>query len=349
MCGIVGFLQNRRGGSDPGGVLRSMVALLEHRGPDDSGTWMDVSSGVCLGHRRLAIVDLSSNGHQPMQSVSGRYVLTYNGEIYNFREMQRNLIDLGHTFRGNSDTEVLLAAVEEWGIRSAIKRLDGMFAFAMWDAATGALTLGRDRAGEKPLFYGTVGADFVFASELKAIMAYPGFKVEVDRASLASFMRYSYVPAPDSIFTRIKKVPPGKFVHVSDRGASVSTPVAYWSIDQVASEGLVERKRLGASEASRTNELEHLLREAISLQVLADVPSGVFLSGGIDSTTIAALAQVQSERAIKTFSIGFTDPRYDESARARAVAAHLGTEHTEHRVTPAQVLEVIPELPPGTG
>lgn len=332
-----------------------MANTLIHRGPDDVGVWVDADAGIALGHRRLAILDLSPAGHQPMVSTSGRYVIAFNGEIYNHLELRKALSKLGAggtapAWRGHSDTETLLAAFEAWGIEKTLTSCVGMFALALWDRATRTLTLARDRMGEKPLYYGWVRGALVFGSELKALRAYPGFDNVIERRALALFMRHNYVPAPWSIFENIWKLPPGCYVQFA---AAELTPGAspsgrgevkpYWSLREVAEAGLPDP--FTGSEAEAVVELERLLLQSIAGQMVADVPLGAFLSGGIDSSTVVALMQAQSSRPVKTFTIGFHEGEYNEAEHAKAVARHLGTDHTELYVTPDEAMAVIPRLP----
>ncbi|MDI6748790.1 MAG: asparagine synthase (glutamine-hydrolyzing) [Rhodocyclaceae bacterium] len=335
--------------------MRRMANTLIHRGPDDVGVWVDADAGIALGHRRLAILDLSPAGHQPMVSTSGRYVIAFNGEIYNHLELRKALSKLGAggtapAWRGHSDTETLLAAFEAWGIEKTLTRCVGMFALALWDRETRTLTLARDRIGEKPLYYGWVRGALVFGSELKALRAYPGFDNVIERRALALFMRHNYVPAPWSIFENIWKLPPGCYVQFA---AAELTPGAspsgrgevkpYWSLREVAEAGLPDP--FTGSEAEAVVELERLLLQSIAGQMVADVPLGAFLSGGIDSSTVVALMQAQSSRPVKTFTIGFHEGEYNEAEHAKAVARHLGTDHTELYVTPDEAMAVIPKLP----
>ncbi|HET7189743.1 MAG TPA: asparagine synthase (glutamine-hydrolyzing) [Gemmatimonadaceae bacterium] len=341
MCGIAGFWARQALGGDVArGRLEAMRDTMCHRGPDDAGTWID--GAVAFGHRRLSIVDLSPLGHQPMTSPDGRFTICFNGEVFNFQALRDELAARGHAFRGGSDTEVMLAAFTEWGVVPALERFVGMFAFAVWDARERALHLVRDRMGIKPLFVGrTPSGDVVFASELKALMAYPGFERRIDPDAVAAYLRYSYVPSPQSIFLGARKLQPG---HVLTLGAP-SSPLdsaPYWSLSAVAREG--ERTPFTGSAADAEEALDTLLREVVGLRMIADVPLGAFLSGGIDSSLVVALMQAQSARPVRTFTIGFMEARYDESAHARAVAAHLGTEHTEQRVTPDEAMAVIPRL-----
>ncbi len=341
MCGIVGILEAwpARGAEGLGALADGMANCLDHRGPDDSGTWVDAGAGVAFGHRRLAIIDLSPEGRQPMLSADGRYVLTYNGEVYNFADLRKQLEGLGHGFRGHSDTEVLVEAVAEWGIEGAVARANGMFAFAVWDRADRVLTLARDRIGEKPLYYGTVDGDFVFGSELKAIRRHPDFAAEIDRNALARFLVHNYIPAPDSVYRGIKKLRPGCLLTV--RPGREPTERPYWSAREVVEAAVNEP--IPAGEA--VDRLEAQLREAVRIRMVADVPIGAFLSGGIDSSTVVALMQAESTRPVRTFTIGFHEAGYDEAAHAGEVADHLGTDHTELYVTPAEAREVIPRIP----
>ncbi len=346
MCGFAGFLDGSgRSTRDQlaSGAL-AMAGRLLHRGPDDGGMWVDERVGIALGHRRLSIVDLSASGHQPMESPGGRYVVVYNGEVYNFPELRRELEGLGHRFRGHSDTEVLLAAVEEWGLRPAVRRLIGMFAFALWDRRERTLSLCRDRLGEKPLYYGWMGDHFLFGSELKAMRAHPAWRGETDRDALALFMRHAYIPAPYSIHRGVMKLLPGTILELREAApGSLPTPVPYWSMAEVAARGVSDPFR--GSEAEAAAELEVLLRDAVAHQMVADVPLGAFLSGGVDSSAIVALMQAQSTRPVRTFTLGFEESGYDEAEHARAVAEHLGTDHTELYVTPGEARDVIPLLP----
>jgi asparagine synthase (glutamine-hydrolysing) len=348
MCGLVGFFRPEGlSAASRDGIIKAITATLAHRGPDDSGTWVDAVSGIALGHRRLSILDLSSAGHQPMSSASGRYVIVFNGEIYNHLQLRKELERLGSSpvWRGHSDTETLLYGFERWGIEPALKKTVGMFAFALWDRRQRVLTLARDRMGEKPLYYGWQGSEFLFGSELKALGAHPAFRAEVDRNALALYMRYGYIPAPHSIYRHIFKLPPGTIFQLSaehGRGSS-HEPKAYWSLREVAVQGLTDP--FDGTDKDAIDELEARLREAVSLQSVADVPLGAFLSGGVDSTTVVALMQARSSRPVKTFTIGFREWGYNEAEHANAVAQHLGTEHTELYVTAREALEVIPRLP----
>lgn len=346
MCGVTGLLEAHRPRrrDDLAETVGSMAETLRHRGPDDFGTWIDAESGVALGHRRLAILDLSSQGHQPMVSPSGRYVLTYNGEIYNFAKIRGQLEAAGQAFAGRSDTEVMLAAIERWGLDKALDSFNGMFAFALWDRDTRQLHLARDRMGEKPLYYGWAGTTFLFGSELKALQAHPRFRGEIDRGALALYLRHNRVPAPHSIYTGISKLPAGATLTVTARSSGPPpVPRAFWSLQRVVEEGLQEPLEATPDEAA--DEVERVLRQAVGMRMQADVPLGAFLSGGIDSSLVVALMQAQSNRPVRTFTIGFENAVYDESEDAARVARHLGTEHVDLRVTPRDALDVIPLLP----
>jgi asparagine synthase (glutamine-hydrolysing) len=343
MCGVTGFLDFERtmSGETQADVCRRMADAIEHRGPDDQGVWVDPAAGIALGHRRLSIIDLSPLGHQPMTSESGRYILSYNGEIYNFEALRVELS--GYRFRGRSDTEVMLAAFEKWGVEGALPRFNGMFALALWDTEARALWLARDRFGEKPLYYGRVGKALVFGSELKAVGRFPGFSGDIDRGALAQFMRFAYVPAPTSIFHGIRKLPASHYLRIARESDIETAPSSYWSLEEVAREGIAHRF-LG-SEEDAVRELDELLRRAMKLRMVSDVPLGAFLSGGIDSSTVVAMMQAGEGAKVRTFTIGSSEAAYDEADSARAVAAHLGTDHTELYVTPEEAQAVIPRLP----
>lgn len=340
MCGIVGFW-----GSFPEpGIAERMAHRIETRGPDDAGVWTNEAAEPALAHRRLSIVDLSPAGHQPMQSPCGRYVLVYNGEIYNHQNLRADLEQEGGAFdwRGHSDTETLLAALCYWGVKGALEQLNGMFAFALWDAAERILFLARDRMGEKPLYYGRSGDTFLFGSELKALAAHPDWRGEVDRDALALFLRHNYVPTPWSIYRGIDKLPPAHFVAIRKDGRDVGEPLCYWDLGRIAEQGVAAA---AGEPDGLTDKLDALLRDAVGRRMAADVPLGAFISGGYDSTTVVALMQAQSERPVKTFSIGFHEAGYNEAKHAMAVAEHLGTEHTELYITPEEAMAVIPKLP----
>lgn len=345
VCGVSGFLDiSRQTNSDDlkATVIR-MADALHHRGPDDGGAWVDPEAGIALGHRRLSILDLSPQGHQPMHSACGRYVVAFNGEIYNFKFLRQELENLGCRFRGHSDTEVLLASISQWGLEKAVLRFNGMFAFALWDRLERQLHLVRDRLGEKPLYYGWMGKIFLFGSELKALRVHPVFKSEIHRDALALYMRHNYIPSPYSIYSGIYKLPPGTILTIPSMNAASTTPVPYWSARAVAERGVATP--WAGSDEEAFEELDRLLRNAIKLRMVADVPLGAFLSGGIDSSVVVALMQAQSDRKVKTFSLGFNEVNYDEAIHAKKVAHHLGTDHTEWYITPAEAMAVIPKLP----
>lgn len=349
MCGLAGYLDVFQ----PAEIVARMVTEIRHRGPDDVGVWQDKVAGIALGHRRLSILDLSPAGHQPMVSATGRFVIAFNGEIYNHLELRKEIekVGAGGTaligWRGHSDTETLLAAFEAWGVEATLKKTVGMFALALWDQETKTLTLARDRLGEKPLYYGWVRGALVFGSELKAIRAYPGFDNPVELRALALYMRHNTIPAPWSIYENIWKLPPGCFVQFAREGLSPTHGrggvQAYWSLRVAAEAGL--REPFLGSEAEALVELERLLKQSLTGQMMADVPLGAFLSGGIDSSTVVALMQALSNQPVKTFTIGFHEGVYDEARHAKAVAKHLGTDHTEWYVRPQDALDVIPKLP----
>jgi asparagine synthase (glutamine-hydrolysing) len=346
MCGIAGFLAPAALLPDAPATARAMGDALRHRGPDDRGEWIDAERGIALAHRRLAIVDLSAAGHQPMVSADGRWVLVFNGEVYNHVELRRALEGAGRSppWCGHSDTETVLAAIAAWGVEPALQGAVGMFALALWDRAQKTLTLARDRLGEKPLYYGVQRGVLLFGSELKALRRHPAFDVAVDRGALALLLRYGYVPGPWSIHTGIRKLPPGTTLTLRRPGdATTVMPQPYWSVGEAALRGVRAPLELGDDEA--VGELDALLRRAVEGQRMADVPLGAFLSGGIDSSAVVAVAQALSGRPVRTFTIGFAEPGYDESVHARTVARHLGTDHTEFVVTPAEARAVIPRLP----
>lgn len=341
MCGIAGFWQAKARNEDPAEILMRMGNAIRYRGPDDFGWRFEQSAGMGFVHRRLSILDLSAAGHQPMSSRSGRYTIIFNGEVYNYEELRAELGPAA-TWKGHSDTEVMLAAIERWGLEAAVSRFVGMFAFALWDANERRLYLVRDRLGIKPLYYGWVCSDFVFGSELKAIGQYPGFEPTIDRDALALYLRHSYVPSPHCIYQGISKLQPGRILSLS---APQSPPEirCFWSASEIAKAGLASRTDAGDSEV--VEELEQKLTNAIRLRMIADVPIGAFLSGGIDSSALVALMQAQSNRPVKTFTIGFHEDGYNEAVHAKRIAAHLGTDHTELYVTPQEALDVIPLLP----
>ncbi|MBT5028349.1 MAG: asparagine synthase (glutamine-hydrolyzing) [Nitrospinaceae bacterium] len=343
MCGLAGFFSETSLNAKAEESLRAMGRSLRHRGPDDEGVWIDSHAGVGLAHQRLSVVDLSVEGRQPMISASGRYVMVYNGEVYNYLELRKKLDQAGEArWRGHSDTEVVLACIEKWGLSKALAQFNGMFAFALWDKVKQVLTLARDRVGVKPLYYGWNGKVFLFGSELKALKAHPEFEGRVDRESLSLLMRFNYIPAPRSIYQNIFKLQPGTFLSI--RGANdVLSPTSYWSFRETAQRAVSAGFNETRDEA--VDHLDSLLGDAVKLRMNSDVPLGVFLSGGIDSSTIVALMQKQSSQAVKTFSIGFHEESFNEAPHARKIARHLGTDHTELYVSPKEALSVIPQLP----
>lgn len=340
MCGVAGYW-NKNGANSA--IAELMAKKISSRGPDDFGVWVDESAGLALAHRRLSILDLSPAGHQPMQSSCGRYALVYNGEIYNHIELRHELERAGRivAWRGHSDTETLLVALQAWGIQDTLSRLNGMFAFVLWDKLKRTLFLARDRMGEKPLYYGNVGGVFFFGSEIKAFTAYPAWRGEISRDSLALYMRHNYIPAPYSIYSGIFKLLPAHYLTVSDGGFDVGKPVCYWNLARIAEQGNIQEP---VSEHSLISNLDSLLKDAVRSRMMADVPLGAFLSGGYDSSAIVALMQAQSMQPVKTFTIGFSEAGFNEANHAKAVANHLGTDHTELYVSPSDALTVVPRL-----
>jgi asparagine synthase (glutamine-hydrolysing) len=341
MCGIAGYLHagSSLGADEVALRVKRMTDAIAHRGPDDSGVWTDEAAGIGLGHRRLSIIDISPLGHQPMHSANARYVITYNGEVYNFHELRAELVQLGHTFISTSDTEVMLAAMTQWGIEAAVRRFIGMFAFAVWDRQDHVLHLVRDRVGVKPLYWSLRGNVLLFGSELKALMAHPAWHGEVDREAVAAFVRHSYIPGPHTIFSGVHKLTPGSVLTFKPGAAPRIT--RYWSL----SDSFESKPARPIDTTSAIEQLDALLRDSVKRRMISDVPLGAFLSGGIDSSTVVALMQAQSSRKVRTFSIGFHEEAYDEAKYAKAVAAHLGTDHTELYVSPREALDVVPRLP----
>lgn len=330
MCGISGILSNNKSEKELGLISRDMANTLHHRGPDAKGVWCD-GSRIAMGHARLAIIDLSPNGLQPMTSRSQKHTICFNGEIYNFLELKKHLDQKSITLRGESDTEAFLECIDQFGLDWTLENSRGMFAFALWNAESAKLTLCRDRLGEKPLYYGRVGNDFVFASELKALKKHPNFTLNIDRAALSAFVKYNYVPTPMCILDGFKKLPASSHVTGATAEELYScVPQAYWQPPQ--------------EHDNRGIDLEQLLIEVVGDQMVSDVPIGCFLSGGIDSSLISAIMQSQSELPISTFTIGFDEGDYDESRHAKAVAEHIGSRHTEWIIGPNDVLDLIPEM-----
>ncbi|MFU8803310.1 MAG: asparagine synthase (glutamine-hydrolyzing) [Bradymonadaceae bacterium] len=344
MCGIAGFWNVRADRYES--AIFSMTNALYRRGPDDAGYWVDPSASIALGHRRLSILDLSEAGHQPMFSASRRYVIVYNGEVYNFEELRRRIEDETsetYPFRGGSDTEVILGAIELWGLERAVEEFVGMFAFALWDREERTLKLVRDRLGIKPVYYGWSGPAFIFGSELKALVAYPGFQAPINRDSLAHLLRYNAIPGAHTIYEGIEKLEPGCILTLRDPRTTEVEITRYWAAEEMARRG--RACPFIGTERQAVDALEELLSKAVGMRMISDVPLGAFLSGGIDSSTVVALMQAHSSRPVRTFSIGFENGGYNEAEDAREVAFHLGCDHTELYVSAEDALAVIPNLP----
>lgn len=346
MCGIAGFIANSQNTLELKSIAKKMVDMIGHRGPDDTGIWVDETSQVAFGHKRLSILDLSMAGHQPMHSKCCRYSLIFNGEIYNHNDIRNKLQEVNEQsleWNGQSDTETLLAAFASWGIEKTLNECIGMFAIALWDKNEGTLTLARDRLGEKPLYYGWQGNTFMFASELKAFKVHPDFTCEIDRNSLTLLLRYNYVPAPYSIYKGISKLPSGSFVQLSINNKELTSVTPYWSLSEIAING--QSNPLNCNDDEAVSLLENCLGSAVEEQLISDVPLGAFLSGGIDSSLIVSMMKARTSQPVKTFTIGFDDSDYNEAIYAKAVAKHLGTEHSELYISPQDALDVIPQLP----
>lgn len=341
MCGIAGFWGPSTNAVGHSELVRLMSRRISHRGPDDDGMWIDRDAGVALAHRRLSIVDLSPAGHQPMMSACGRFVISFNGEIYNHNQLRR-CFSGDHAWRGHSDTEVLLAAIAKWGIRRALEQSVGMFAFAVWDRELRTLTLARDRLGEKPLYFGYLQQTFVFASEPSAFTAHPEWRGEVDRDSLALLMRHNYIPAPYSIYKGVSKLRPGQILTIT-KPSDQPCFETYWSASAVAETG--SASPFTGTPVEAVERLEGLLRQSLQGQMMADVPLGAFLSGGVDSSVVVALMQSISPKPVKTFTIGFEHQDFNEAKHAKVVARHLGAAHNELYVTEREARDVIPKLP----
>jgi len=343
MCGIAGFLDRSRntGIMEAEALAGRMIDRLSHRGPDDRGVWVDAESGIALGHRRLSIIDLSPAGHQPMASSAGRYVLTYNGEIFNWQDLRAELPPPAGGYKGHSDTEIFLRGVEVWGLAETVCRLIGFFAIGLWDREQKRLTLVRDRLGIKPLYWGQFGQTLLFGSELSALRAHPACGSEIDRDALAAYLRTAYVPAPFSIYRGIAKLEPGTMLEIDLDGDLIIN--RYWDVRDAMRAGTADRAKPLAKDA--LERWEGLLADAVQRRMVADVPVGAFLSGGVDSSAIVALMQTNSARRVKTYSIGFREAGYDEAPYAKAVARHLGTDHQEFYVGPEEALAVVPTLP----
>jgi asparagine synthase (glutamine-hydrolysing) len=344
MCGIVGFwdLKQRSTQEQLHSTITNMRDTLTHRGPDGSGNWVDAVADVAFGHRRLAILDLTDHGQQPMRSASCRYVITYNGEIYNHQEIKQELAAANYNieWQGHSDTEVILAAFEAWGVDAAVQKFVGMFAIALWDSQEKLLYLIRDRIGEKPLYYGWINDYLLFGSELKSLKEHPAWQQNINKDAVGLLLQYNCIPAPHTIYEDIYKLQPGHML-VINKDKHVKE-FEYWQLKNIIND--LSSKRVYVDPNNAVDALEAKLKEAVRLQMLADVPVGAFLSGGIDSSTIAALMQAQSSKSVKTFTIGFDDPAYNEAEHAKAIAKHLGTQHTELYLSPQQTLNIIPNL-----
>ncbi|MDV7339810.1 asparagine synthase (glutamine-hydrolyzing) [Terasakiella sp. A23] len=341
MCGIAGLIDLTRSTSTPelSFLTKKMTDTLLHRGPDGGDVWVDGETGVGLGHRRLAIIDLSEAGHQPMTSEDGRFVMVYNGEVYNAEDLRPELLEKGYSFKGHSDTEVMINGFSEWGVEATIEKLIGMFAIALWDMKERRFYLIRDRLGIKPIFWSDTGTHLLFGSELKALYAHPNCPKNINRGAIAAYLRHNCIPAPHSIIENVHKLMPGHMLVREFDGTQTIKP--FWSLENVVK----NREIFQGSETEAVDELENLLKDAVKRRMVSDVPLGTFLSGGIDSSTVAALMQAQSDKPIQSFSIGFEEEGYNEAKHAKAVANHLGTDHTELYVTPSEARDVIPKLP----
>lgn len=344
MCGIVGFWDTKHRNTQEQllHTVTRMRDMIVHRGPDGAGNWVDATTGIAFGHRRLAIVDLTEHGHQPMSSASGRYVITYNGEVYNHQDIKQQLVAANYapTWQGHSDTEVILAAFEAWGIEAALQKFVGMFAIALWDRQEKLLYLIRDRMGEKPLYYGWTDDYLLFGSELKALKAHFAWKQSIDQNAVGLLLQYNCIPAPYTIYQNMHKLEPGHMLVINQDKNVIEQE--YWQLKDIIND--TSRKNNYADPAHAVNELEVKLNDAVRLQMLADVPVGAFLSGGLDSSTIVSLMQAQSSKPIKTFTVGFTDASYNEAEHAKAIAAHLQTQHTELYLSPEHTQAIIPDL-----
>jgi asparagine synthase (glutamine-hydrolysing) len=343
MCGIAGMFVGASNGNDARQLVARMTKTIDHRGPDDEGLWSDTEAGIHFGFRRLAIIDLSEQGRQPMTSASGRFVIIFNGEVYNHNELRRELLAAGFRFRGHSDTEVLLAAFEHWGIERAVPRFVGMFAIAVWDRQRRSLSLIRDRLGIKPVFVHARSGVVSFGSELKALVEDPGFDRTIDRDALTEYLRHLYVPAPRTIYSTAKKLRPGHILTITDPFASLPQSRAYWSLDDVAVSGVANP--FEGSDEEALADFDRQLVDAVRIRMQADVPLGALLSGGIDSSVVVAIMQESADRPVKTFSVGFDVAEHNEAPHAKRLAAHLGTDHTEILLSGKDALDVVPRLP----
>lgn len=344
MCGITGYI-SRYEIVNKNKVLK-MAKAISKRGPDSFGSWYDQKIGVALAHRRLSIIDTSEAGHQPMKSKNGRYTISFNGEIYNFKELKKELNSSGYelTWEGHSDTEVLLAQIQIYGLQKTLKKINGMFALALWDSEKRILSLARDRIGEKPLYYGMNKGSFIFGSELKALKAFDEASLEIDRNSLANYLRHAYIPDPQSIYLGIKKLIPGHYVEFNFEKFQISEPISYWNLFDYASHNN-KIKNIDKSSDFFLNELKKRLTKSVELRMISDVPIGAFLSGGLDSSIIVSIMQSISNKPINTFTIGFNDQGYNEAKSAKEISNFLGTNHTELYITPEKTLDTVSKLP----
>ncbi len=338
MCGLSGYWSASENAQES--IAMAMIAQLKHRGPDALGVWVDSENGIALGHSRLSIIDISSAGTQPMVSQDGRFVLVFNGEIYNHRRLRSQIEESGWggAWRGHSDTETLLVALQVWGVPSTLSKLRGMFAFSMWDRHSETLTLARDRVGEKPMYYGRAGETFLFGSELKSLAKHPAWRPKISRDVLSLYIRHGYVPDPFCIYEDFLKLPAGHWLEV--KNAQAGDPISYWNFEELVR----EEKRVNVV-PGLMDEFESRLKRAVLQCMESDVPLGAFLSGGIDSSTIVALMQAQSSSPVRSFTIGFDVPGYNEAEQAKRIAAHLGTDHTELYITPSDILLELSNLP----
>ena len=345
MCGIAGFIDNSKSISNKNlcSLSLKMGEAISYRGPDAADAWADATHGIALAHRRLSIIDLSTAGNQPMASSCGRFIMVYNGEVYNAEDLREELVELGRTdYRGHSDTEVMLEGFALWGVRATIERLIGMFAIALWDRQLNQLTLVRDRLGIKPLYYSLQNGKLIFGSEMKALYAHPSFKRDLNRDALAAFLRHNYIPNPHTVHKTAQKLQPGCMLTIDGDLSGEPMIEKFWSMEEVIKKG--HANPFSGSDLKVVDHLEDLLSDAVKRRMVADVPLGAFLSGGIDSSLVVALMQKQSDRPVKSFSIGFNEEGYNEAQHAAVVAKHLGTEHTELYVTSDQARDVIPNL-----
>ncbi|MFT5427217.1 MAG: asparagine synthase (glutamine-hydrolyzing) [Gammaproteobacteria bacterium] len=346
MCGIAGVLypEPKLTNDEFSSLVKAMGDTLVHRGPDDSGVWVNSSMGIGLAHRRLSIIDLSPQGHQPMTSGNGRYVIVFNGEIYNYKKIRGHLEKNGVQFKGHSDTETLLESIATYGLEKTLADINGMFAFALWDKEECSLILARDRIGKKPLYYGVCNGVFLFGSELKALKKHPDFDAEVNRAALGQFIQNSWLNGPASIYEKINKLTPGTYLKINKSFESESLqPTTYWSALKSAQLG--QANLYSGSYGEAVERLEKLVADSVERRMIADVELGALLSGGIDSSLVVSMMQAQSTRKVKTFSIGFYEETHNEAIHAKKVAEYLGTDHSELYVTPQECIDVIPRLP----